>query len=64
MVSIKTILTVTVTAFVCAISSQVYIFNTPAIAEIRAEQKKDQDDIKYIREKVDKIYDEVRKESK
>lgn len=50
-----------VIALASATVGQVWLVQTPNMAGIRADQLKDQADIKYIRDKVDKIYDEVKK---
>lgn len=41
---------------------QVFNIIQPAVAALQTEQKHTDEDIKYIRDKVDKIYDEVRQE--
>jgi hypothetical protein len=57
-----------VIAVMSATVGQVWLVQTPLMSSVYAEQKKDQEDIKYIRDKIDKlddktdrIYQEVRK---
>lgn len=41
--------------------AQVWVLITPAVADIQAKQTSAQDDIKYIRERVDALHDKLDK---